>query len=36
MSLTEQLESQLPQAQKLATRRLVPYIVFVTASGNAE
>ena len=27
ISLTEQLESQLPQAQKLATRQLVPYIV---------
>jgi hypothetical protein len=26
-SLPEQLESQLPQAQQLATRRLVPYIV---------
>jgi hypothetical protein len=25
--LTEQLKSQLPQAQQLATRRLVPYIV---------
>ena len=25
--LTEQLKSQLPQAQELATRRLVPYIV---------
>jgi hypothetical protein len=24
---TEQLESQLPQAQQLTTRRLVPYIV---------
>ena len=27
ISLTEQLKSQLPQAQQLATRRLVPYIV---------
>ena len=27
ISLTEQLKSQLPQAQKLATRQLVPYIV---------
>jgi hypothetical protein len=37
ISLTEQLKSQLHQAQQLATRRLVPYIVrFVTASGNAE
>jgi hypothetical protein len=26
-SLTEQLKSQLPQAQELVTRRLVPYIV---------
>jgi hypothetical protein len=25
--LTEQLKSQLPQAQELVTRRLVPYIV---------
>jgi hypothetical protein len=25
--LTEQLKSQLPQAQELATRQLVPYIV---------
>jgi hypothetical protein len=27
ISLTEQLKSQLPQVQQLATRRLVPYIV---------
>jgi hypothetical protein len=27
ISLTEQLKSQLPQAQQLTTRRLVPYIV---------
>jgi hypothetical protein len=27
ISLTEQLKSQLPQAQQLVTRRLVPYIV---------
>jgi hypothetical protein len=26
-SLRQQLKSQLPQAQKLATRQLVPYIV---------
>jgi hypothetical protein len=27
ISLTEQLKSQLPQVQQLATRRIVPYIV---------